>query len=108
MTNRCDALSLSLVSRNIVACVALLCLQWSGDSAATTRGDVIWVSTESTNNTIVPDLHLIRAMSKFTSPLGIVWSGDSKRIAAFSYSGNNITIWDDNGKELNELHHTGA
>jgi WD40 repeat protein len=53
-------------------------------------------------------IHLVQKLPLRTSPFNIIWSGDSRSIAAFSDWGNLITVWDRDGLIVHELHRPGA
>src|ERR1700722_4587156 len=56
----------------------------------------------------IPGLHLIRESPLRTSPYSIVWSKNGKRLAACSFSCNDITIWNEQGDVEGRLTRPGA
>jgi WD40 repeat protein len=58
------------------------------------------------DNTAHLDIHVLRKLP-VTGPFNIIWSKDGSRIAAFSDAGTLVTVWDRDGRVINELHRPG-
>ena len=62
----------------------------------------------SNDTRTIPDLRLVRSSPLKSTPFGIIWSKDSKKLAACSSSCNFITIWNEQGDIIGEVNRPGG
>ena len=55
-----------------------------------------------------PDAKLVLELSRSDAIQGAAWSYDGSMLAAYSYLGGDITVWDDVGRVVQEMHRPGA